>query len=111
MDPGMGGGGPGLSPDVMAALSGGGPPGADTNSTDLLGEGPLAGEDTGVAEESAGDTPVDKVRQAVQLLREAGMDSDDDVMSHAIDKAQADLQKLLSGEKQKVGKLTAALSG
>jgi len=32
-------------------------------------------------------------------------------ISRAIDKAQADLQKLLSGEKQKVSKLSAAISG
>lgn len=100
-------GGGGLPPELMAALSGG----AGGNSQDILAEGPLAGQDTATAEEPSATDPVDKVRQAIQLLREAGMDASDDVMSHAIDKAQADLQKILSGESQKTSKLRSALGG
>ena len=111
MDPGPGGppppGGGGLPPELAAALSGG----AGPNSQDILAEGPLQGQDTATADEPSAADPVDKVRQAIQLLREAGMDASDDVMSHAIDKAQADLQKILSGESQKTSKLRAALGG
>lgn len=106
----MGGGPPpgpggGLPPELMAALSGGG------NSQDIMAQGPMAGESTESAEEPTGTDAIDKVRQAIQLLREAGMDAEDDTESHVIDKAQADLQKLLSGRAQKTDKLRAALGG
>ena len=114
LDPGMAGpppgpdAGGGLPPELMAALSGGG----GQNSTDLLAQGPLAGEDTALADEPAGgDDPLALVRDAIALLRQAGDSETDDVRSHAIDKIQADLQKLLAGESQKTDKLRAALGG
>jgi len=123
MDPGMAGpppdgmppggpppdlsGGGGLPPELMAALGGGG----GGNSTDLLAQGPLAGEDTALADEPDGSDPLALVRKAVELLRQAGMDDSDDVRSHLIDKMQADGQKILAGESQKTDKLRAALGG
>ena len=103
----MGGGG-GLPPELMAALSGGG----GQNSTDLLAEGPMAGEETATAEEDAGEEdPLTMVRDAISLLRKAGEVEPDDQRSHMIDKVQADLQKILASESQKTDKLRAALGG
>jgi hypothetical protein len=91
----------------MAALGGGG-----SNSTDMLAEGPMAGEDTESADEPADEEdPLSLVREAIALLRRAGDAEADDVRSHAIDKIQADAQKLLAGESQKTDKLRAALGG
>ena len=123
-DPGMGGGGPGLGPEMgappppdaggglppelMAALGGGG----GMNSTDLMAEGPMAGEETATTEEDAGEEdPLTMVRDAIALLRKAGEVEPDDVKSHLIDKVQADLQKILSTESQKTDKLRSALGG
>jgi len=116
-DPGMMGGGPGLGPEMggggglppelMAALGGGG----GANSTDMLAQGPMAGEEASAAEEEVSGDPLDKIRQAVQLLREAGTDETDDQRSHLIDKVQADLQKILAQESQKTDKLRSALGG
>jgi len=120
-DPGMAGGGPGLGPEMgapppdagglppelMAALSGGG----GQNSTDLLAEGPMAGEPTGEAEEPADEDPLTMVRDAISLLRKAGEIEPDDQRSHMIDKVQADLQKILASESQKTDRLRAALGG
>lgn len=61
--------------------------------------------------EDQGDDPVAMVRQAISLLREAGMIEKDDGRAHAIDKAQADLQKILAGEQTKMGSLRSALGG
>ena len=103
-------GGGGLPPELMAALGGGGAP--PTNSTDMLAEGPMAGEDTEAADEEAGgDDPLSLVRQAIELLRQAGTEEPDDQRSHLIDKVQADLQKILASESQKSDKLRAALGG
>ena len=116
LPPDIGGGNPagpegaggGLPPELMAALAGGG----GQNSQDIMGEGPMAGEDTAAADEpEEGETSLDKVRRAIQLLREAGIDEEDDILSHGIDKAQTDLQKLLAGDAQKGNKLRAALGG
>ncbi len=118
-DPGMGGpppmgppppdaGGGGLPPELMAALGGGG----DQNSTDLLAQGPMAGEETATAEEDAGEEdPLTMVRDAISLLRKAGEVEPDDQRSHMIDKVQADLQKILASESQKTDKLRSALGG
>ena len=98
----------GLPPELMAALSGGG----GQNSTDLLAEGPMAGEETATAEEDAGEEdPLTMVRDAISLLRKAGEVEPDDQRSHMIDKVQADLQKILASESQKTDKLRAALGG
>jgi hypothetical protein len=92
----------------MAALGGGG----DQNSTDLLAQGPMAGEETATAEEDAGDEdPLTMVRDAISLLRKAGEVEPDDQRSHMIDKVQADLQKILASESQKTDKLRSALGG
>jgi hypothetical protein len=97
----------GLPPDLMAALSGGG-----MNSQDTLAEGPLAGEETALADEEAGgDDPLVLVRDAIALLRQAGDLDPDDQRSHLIDKVQADLQKILATESQKTDKLRSALGG
>ena len=116
-DPGMMGGGPGLGPEMgdggippelAAALSGGG----GANSEDMLAEGPMAGEDTALADEDAGEEdPLSLVREAIDLLRRAGTVEPDDQRSHLIDKVQADLQKILAGESQKTDKLRQALGG
>lgn len=121
-DPGMEGGGPGLGPEMgapppdggglppelMAALGGGG----GQNSTDMLAQGPMAGEDTESADEDAGEEdPLTMVRDAISLLRKAGEIEPDDQRSHMIDKVQADLQKILASESQKTDKLRAALGG
>lgn len=118
MDPGMAGGlppegpppdmsgGGGLPPELMAALGGGG-----GNSQDMLAEGPLAGEDTALADEPDGEDPLSLVREAIALLRRAGDAEPDDQRSHLIDKLQADAQKILASESQKTDKLRAALSG
>ena len=113
--PGPPGGG-GLPPELMAALGGGegalaGAP-MGGNSLDLLGEGPMAGEETALADESAGEEdPLALVREAISLLRRAGDIEPDDQRSHLIDKIQADAQKILAGESQKTDKLRAALGG
>lgn len=79
-------------------------------STDMLAEGPMAGEETAMAEEDAGaDDPLAMVREAIALLRRAGEVEMDDQRSHLIDKVQADLQKILATESQKTDKLRAAL--
>jgi hypothetical protein len=91
----------------MAALGGGGAPPAA--STDLLAQGPMAGEEAAAAEEPTGDDPLSMVREAISLLRRAGEVEPDDKRSHQIDKVQADLQKILAGESQKTDKLRAAL--
>jgi len=117
-DPGMGGpppmgppppdAGGGLPPELMAALSGGG----GMNSTDLMAEGPMAGEETATTEEDAGEEdPLTMVRDAISLLRKAGEVEPDDQRSHMIDKVQADLQKILASESQKTDKLRSALGG
>lgn len=100
--------GGGLPPELMAALGGGG----GQNSTDLLAEGPLAGEEAATEEEDAGELdPLSMVRDAISLLRKAGEVDPDDKRTHAIDKVQADLQKILSTESQKTDKLRSALGG
>jgi hypothetical protein len=93
----------------MAALGGGG----GANSTDLMAQGPMAGEEASAADEPADDSgdPLSMVREAIDLLRKAGTAEPDDARSHAIDKAQADLQKILAGESQKTDKLRSALGG
>jgi len=101
----MGGGG--VPEQLAAALGGGG----GTNSTDLLAEGPMAGEATETTEEPADEDPLTMVRDAIALLRKAGEVEPDDVRSHLIDKVQADLQKILSSESQKTDKLRSALGG
>jgi hypothetical protein len=101
----MGGGG--LPPELMAALSGGG----GANSQDMLAQGPMAGEETAAADEQTDASPLDKVRKAIALLREAGSEEGDDQRSHLIDKVQADLQKILASESQKTDKLRSALGG
>jgi len=110
-DPGMGAppdmGGGGVPEQLAAALGGGG----GMNSTDLLAEGPLAGEEQGAEEEVAEEDPLTMVRDAIALLRKAGEVEPDDVRSHLIDKVQADLQKILSSESQKTDKLRSALGG
>jgi len=110
-DPGMGAppdmGGGGVPEQLAAALGGGG----GSNSTDLLAEGPMAGEATETAEEPADEDPLTMVRDAIALLRKAGEVEPDDVRSHLIDKVQADLQKILSSESQKTDKLRSALGG
>src|SRR6187399_497679 len=117
-DPGMGGpppmgppppdAGGGLPPELMAALGGGG----EQNSMDLLAQGPMAGEETDLAEEDAGEEdPLTMVRDAISLLRKAGEVEPDDQRSHMIDKVQADLQKILASESQKTDKLRSALGG
>lgn len=122
-DPGLMGGGPGLGPEMgapppeeggglppelAAALSGGG----GANSADMLAEGPMAGEDAELADEDAGEEdPLSLVRQAIDLLRQAGTAEPDDQRSHLIDKVQADLQKILASESQKSDKLRQALGG
>jgi len=104
--PDMGGGG-GLPPELMAALGGGG----GSNSQDMLAEGPMAGQETESADEEQTDDPLSLVRDAIALLRQAGDAEPDDQRSHAIDKVQADLQKILATESQKTDKLRAALGG
>lgn len=100
--------GGGLPPELMAALGGGG----GQNSTDMLAQGPMAGEDTESADEDAGEEdPLTMVRDAISLLRKAGEIEPDDQRSHMIDKVQADLQKILASESQKTDKLRAALGG
>lgn len=103
MPPDAGGG---LPPELMAALAGGG--GA---SQDLLAQGPMAGapSDEADAPEEPGEDPLEMVREAISLLRQAGIAESDPARAHAIDKAQADLQKILAGESQKTSKLRAAL--
>jgi len=94
----------GFPPELAAALAPG------QNSTDLLAEGPMAGEETAAAEEPAGgDDPLSMVREAISLLRRAGEIEPDDQRSHLIDKVQTDLQKILASESQKTDKLRAAL--
>jgi hypothetical protein len=110
------GGGGGLPPELMAALGGAEgalpPPEMGGNSLDLMGEGPLAGEETALAGEDAGEEdPLSLVREAISLLRRAGDIEPDDQRSHLIDKIQADAQKILAGESQKTDKLRAALGG
>jgi len=112
--PGLGAAGPpppeaggGLPPELMAALSGG----VGQNSPDLLAQGPMAGEEAALAEEPVDDDPLAMVREAIDLLRRAGMADPDDVRSHMIDKVQADLQKVLASETQKTDKLRSALGG
>lgn len=104
--PGLEGGG-GLPPELAAALSGGG----GQNSSDMLAEGPMAGQDTETADEQATDDPLALVRDAISILRKAGDLESDDQRSHLIDKVQADLQKILATESQKTDKLRAALGG
>jgi hypothetical protein len=78
----------------------------------MLAEGPLAGEDTALAEEDAGlEDPLAMVREAISLLRRAGEVEPDDQRSHLIDKVQADLQKILAGESKKTDQLRSALGG
>jgi hypothetical protein len=93
----------------MAALSGGG----GQNSQDITAEGPNAGEETSSLDQPAddGNDPLSLVREAIDLLRQAGQAEPDDQRSHAIDKVQADLQKILATESQKTDKLRAALGG
>jgi hypothetical protein len=102
--PGAGGG---LPPELMAALGGGG----GQNSPDMLAQGPMAGAPTEEADEPTGDDPLSMVRDAIDLLRKAGMAEPDDQRSHMIDKVQADLQKILASESQKTDKLRSALGG
>jgi hypothetical protein len=97
--------GGGLPPELMAALGGG-------NSTDMLAQGPMAGEDAAAADEDSGEEdPLAMVREAISLLRRAGDIEADDQRSHMIDKVQADLQKILASESQKTDKLRSALGG
>jgi hypothetical protein len=91
----------------MAALSGGG----GRNSQDMMAQGPMAGAPTEEAEAPVSDDPLAMVRDAIELLRMAGETEQDDVRSHAIDKIQADLQKLLADESTKTSKLRSALGG
>jgi len=102
----MGGGG-GIPEQLAAALGGGG----GMNSTDLLAQGPLAGEEQSAEDEIAEEDPLTMVRDAIALLRKAGDIEPDDQRSHMIDKVQADLQKILASESQKTDKLRSALGG
>ena len=104
--PEMGGGG-GIPEQLAAALGGGG----GMNSTDLLAQGPLAGEEQSAEDEIAEEDPLTMVRDAIALLRKAGDIEPDDQRSHMIDKVQADLQKILASESQKTDKLRSALGG
>jgi hypothetical protein len=97
----------------MAALSGGGDPMAQDqsmNSQPMMGgeEGALDPESE--VEEEGGD-PISLIRQAIALLREAGTLDEDDSRSAQIDKAQADLQKILAGESARMTSLRSALGG
>jgi hypothetical protein len=76
-----------------------------------MAQGPMAGAETSEADEPQGDDPLAMVRDAIDLLRMAGEAEPDDVRSHAIDKIQADLQKLLADESTKTSKLRSALGG
>jgi len=98
----------------MAALGGGGGPAASpgpSNSADMMAEGPLAGEDPALADEPDGESTLDMVRQAIDILREAGAKETDDILSHSIDKVQAELQKILAGDAQKANTFRSALGG
>jgi hypothetical protein len=95
----------------MAALSGGGPTPGPGNSAEMMAQGPLAGQDPALADEPVGDDPLSLVREAIELLRQAGQAEPDDVRSHLIDKVQADLQKILATESQKADKFRSALGG
>jgi hypothetical protein len=79
----------------------------------MMAQGPMAGEETSATEQPADDSgdPLSMVREAIQILREAGTAETDDVRSHMIDKVQADLQKILATESQKTSKLRSALGG
>jgi hypothetical protein len=103
-------GGGGLPPALMAALSGGGGGG----SQDLTAQGPMAGEEASASDAPADDPssdPLSMVREAIDILRQAGTVDTNDVRSHMIDKVQADLQKILATESQKTDKLKSALGG
>lgn len=110
MDPGAGGG---LPPELMAALGGGGDPMAQDPS--MNSQAMMGGEEGAMDPESevedSGEDPISLIRQAIALLREAGTLDDDDHRSSQIDKAQADLQKILAGEQSKMGSLRSALGG
>jgi hypothetical protein len=100
-------GGGGLPPELMAALGGGGGGGS------MMAEGPMAGappEELDEMEEG-GDDPLSMIREAIAILREAGVIDDDDERSAKIDKVQADLQKILAGEAAKTSSLRSALGG
>jgi hypothetical protein len=115
-DPGLGGPPPGpgggLPPELMAALGGGDPMGQDPsmNSQMMMGgeEGML---DPEMEMEDEAEDSKDLLRQAVALLRRAGENEEDDMLSAQIDKIQADAQKILGGEQQKMSTLRSALGG
>jgi hypothetical protein len=101
----------------MAALGGGGAPGGDPMAQDpsmnsqmmMGGEEGMLDPEAEMEEES--EDPIDLVRQAIALLRRAGDLDDDDQRAATIDKTQADLQKILGGEAQKMTSLRSALGG
>ena len=121
MDPAMMGGPPppdaggGLPPELMAALGGGpGGPAASPgpgNSADMMAQGPMAGQDPALAEEPDGTSTLEMVREAIEILRTAGAQEPDDILSHSIDKVQAELQKILAGDAQKANTFRSALGG
>jgi hypothetical protein len=101
----------------MAALGGGGAPGGDPMAQDpsMNSQAMMGGEQAGMDPESQvedqGEDPVALIREAIALLREAGAIDDDPTRAHTIDKAQADLQKILAGEHSKMSSLKSALGG